>query len=155
KHLNPVPWLELHGHGGREVVRFLLELFTARGLRPCTWQDFVRLTHDDTLRAEAVVALAEARTTRTASILLDQYQGALGEAVAAVVAALDRGDETGARSQLAELAAVVAALDRGDETGARSQLAELAGRTSLGRHLTKPWRVAVAGAPNVGKSSLV
>jgi tRNA modification GTPase len=133
KRLNPVPWLELHGHGGREVVRFLLELFTGRGLRSCTWQEFVRLTLDDILRAEAAVALAEARTTRTASILLDQYQGAQGEAVASIVAALDRGDET----------------------GARSQLAELAGRVSLGLHLTKPWRVVVAGAPNVGKSSLV
>jgi tRNA modification GTPase len=25
----------------------------------------------------------------------------------------------------------------------------------LGRHLTRPWRVVVAGAPNVGKSSLI
>src|SRR5439155_711085 len=34
-------------------------------------------------------------------------------------------------------------------------LKELKSRTRLGRHLTNPWRVVVAGAPNVGKSSLV
>ena len=31
----------------------------------------------------------------------------------------------------------------------------LAQRTPLGRHLSEPWRVVLAGAPNVGKSSLV
>src|SRR5262249_46820694 len=41
KRTGPVPWLEVHCHGGREVVRFLLELFTAHGLRECTWQEFV------------------------------------------------------------------------------------------------------------------
>jgi tRNA modification GTPase len=34
-------------------------------------------------------------------------------------------------------------------------LDELARWTRLGRHLVTPWRVTVAGAPNVGKSSLV
>src|SRR5262249_45570791 len=32
---------------------------------------------------------------------------------------------------------------------------ELARQVRLGRHLTAPWKVVVAGAPNVGKSSLV
>src|SRR5207245_5406532 len=34
-------------------------------------------------------------------------------------------------------------------------LAELAKHAPLGRHLTTPWQVVAAGAPNVGKSSLV
>jgi tRNA modification GTPase len=46
-------------------------------------------------------------------------------------------------------------LTTGNVTTARERLAELLRHAPLGRHLTRPWRVAVAGAPNVGKSSLV
>jgi tRNA modification GTPase len=124
--------LEVHCHGGREVARFLLELFTAHGLRECTWQEFVRGTGDE-LRTAAALALAEARTARTAAILLDQYQGAFAAAVASIHAALERDDKSAA-------AATLGGLTRW---------------ASLGRRLTTPWRVTVAGAPNVGKSSLV
>src|SRR5207244_11945531 len=48
-----------------------------------------------------------------------------------------------------------AALRRGDAMEAGRLLDELARYAGVGRHLTAPWRVAVAGAPNVGKSSLV
>jgi tRNA modification GTPase len=132
KHAEPV-WLELHCHGGREVVRFLLELFEARGLSVCTWQEFLRHTAPDPIRAAAAAALAAATTARAAAILLDQYQGALGQALDAVLAALD-GEHTAAAEEL------LAGLDR---------------RSELGLHLAAPWRVTVAGAPNVGKSSLV
>jgi tRNA modification GTPase len=133
KRAAPVPWLEVHGHGGREVVLFLLDLLVGQGLEPCNWQEFLTLTAADHLSALAAVALAEAPTTRTAAILLDQQAGALGRALDTVCAALDAGDAAGAR--------------RGVE--------ELLRYAALGRHLTRPWRVVVAGAPNVGKSSLV
>jgi tRNA modification GTPase len=133
KSVEPVPWLELHSHGGREVMRFLLDLFLARGLRPCTWQEFLGLTAGDPLRAAAAVALASAPTTRTAAVLLDQYHGAFARA----------------------LEDVLAALERDDLTTATAGLSELARQAAVGRRLTSPWRVAVAGAPNVGKSSLV
>jgi tRNA modification GTPase len=129
----PVPWVEVHGHGGREVVRFLLDLLVGQGLELCSWQEFLSLTMADRLSALAAVALAEAPTTRTAAILLDQQAGALGHALDAACAALDGGDANEARRILGELLRYAA----------------------LGRHLTQPWRVVVAGAPNVGKSSLV
>src|SRR5262249_42363178 len=72
----PVRWLELHCHGGREVLRLLQGLLEARGVRSCSWHDFERRTTTDPLRALAPAALAEAPTARTAAILLDQYQGA-------------------------------------------------------------------------------
>ncbi len=78
KQSEPQPWLEVHGHGGREVVRFLLELFREQGLQSCGWEDFLRKTSADALSAEAAIALSQAATLRTASILLDQQQGALG-----------------------------------------------------------------------------
>ncbi len=129
----PVAWVEIHCHGGAQVVRFLIESLRGRGVRECAWQELERRTDTDPLCAAAVEALAEARTPRVAAILLDQYHGAFGQEVAAVRAALDEGD--------AERAGAL--LDR------------LARYADLGRHLTTPWRVVVAGAPNVGKSSLV
>jgi tRNA modification GTPase len=127
------PWVEVHCHGGREVVRLLLDTFAAHGARVCTWQELDQWTTARPLQALAAAALAEAPTQRTAAILLDQYHGALEQA----------------------LAAAVAALDQNDAATAEALLAGLAGRAALGRHLTTPWCVTVAGAPNVGKSSLV
>jgi tRNA modification GTPase len=129
----PVPWVEVHCHGGREVVRYLLELLGGRGVRVCGWEEFLGAAEEDPLRAAAARELARASTVRAAGILLDQYAGALAR----------------------ELGAVLAALDGGEGESAREGLAALAGRCALGRRLTTPWRVAVAGAPNVGKSSLV
>lgn len=133
KQTEPVPWLEVHGHGGREVVRFLIDLFREQGLHLCSWEDFLRKTSADILKAEAVIALTHAATPRTAGVLLDQQQGALGQALEAIRQALEHGETATAAEGMAQL-----------------------GRyATVGRHLTQPWRVAVAGAPNVGKSSLV
>ncbi|MGH7750979.1 MAG: hypothetical protein ACREQ5_40365, partial [Candidatus Dormibacteria bacterium] len=123
KRAEPTPWLEVHGHGGREVVRFLLDLFRDRGLQICEWDDFLRQTSDDPLSAAAEIALTQATTVRTAAILLDQRNGALGKAF----------DE------------ILAALDFGDTPAAREGLAQLARYTEVGQRLTRPWRVAVAG----------
>jgi tRNA modification GTPase len=133
KYGRPLPLLELHCHGGREVVRLLLELLTARGCSLCTWQELESALDSDPLRAAAATALVQARTTRTAAVLLDQYHGALARTLDAILEARRRQD--------------------GDAAG--RLLDELAGRSALGRHLAAPWRVTVAGAPNVGKSSLV
>ncbi len=129
----PVPWVELHCHGGREVIRFLLEILEARGLEVCSWLDLERQGGAGPERVAALAALVEARTPRTAAILLDQYHGAFVRALAAVRERLTAG-------QLAE---------------AESGLRDLLRYAGVGRHLTNPWRVVVAGAPNVGKSSLV
>ena len=127
------PPLELHCHGGRAAVRFALDLFAAHGIRVVGWPVWLRRTDADPLRAAAAVALAEAATVRTAAILLDQHAGAFRRAV---TAALD-------------------ALDRGDTAAAQPLVGELARWAPLGRHLTRPWRVVLAGPPNVGKSSLL
>src|SRR5262249_30051597 len=80
--------VEPHCHGGREVVRLLVDLFTRRGW-PCrSWSEHLLLTGADPLRGQAAVALARASTTRTAAILLDQALGALSAALTAVREAL-------------------------------------------------------------------
>jgi tRNA modification GTPase len=129
----PTPWLELHCHGGREVVRMLLEALQRHGISICSWQELEELTAEKPARAAAAAALAQAPTLRTAGILLDQYHGAFEQAVRAIRAHLERGATEEARPHLQALAQSAA----------------------VGRHLITPWRVVIAGAPNVGKSSLV
>jgi tRNA modification GTPase len=133
KRLAPIPWLEVHCHGGIEVVRWILETLQRRGIEVCSWQELERQITKDPLQVAAMDALAHASTARTAAILLDQCHGAFARVIAATLAALDRGNV--------------------DE--ATQLLRTLARFTTLGRHLMQPWRVAVMGAPNVGKSSLV
>src|SRR5262249_59945377 len=77
----PDPWVELHCHGGREVVRLILEILESRGARVVNWQELELLTDTDPLRARAAAALAEAPTARTAAILLDQHHGAPRQAL--------------------------------------------------------------------------
>jgi tRNA modification GTPase len=108
-------------------------MFAAHGLQVGSWQDFEQRTNSDPLRATAAIALADAVTDRTAGILLDQYQGEFGRAVREILASWERGDRV-----------------QGD--GLLQSLVRYAG---VGRHLTSPWQLVVAGAPNVGKSSLI
>jgi tRNA modification GTPase len=129
---DPVPRVEIHCHGGPEVTRMLVELLAARGVRPCSWEELPSREGGSIHRA-ALVCLARALTVRTAAILLDQAAGALDRAIEEILAALTAGD-----------------LSRGELL-----LGELLQRASLGLHLTSPWRLVIAGAPNVGKSSLL
>ena len=125
--------VEVHCHGGHAAVARLSEILVAAGCRKLDWRAWARRHHEDPITAEASIALADARTERTATILLDQYHGALRRAVDRIRELLGEGDLTAARRQIKAL------LDRG----------------SLGRHLASPWQVVLAGPPNAGKSSLI
>jgi tRNA modification GTPase len=130
RHVEPQPWVEVHCHGGRQVVAWLVESFQAQGCTPADWRDLagpMRLLRDLT------DGLTRAPTVRTAAILLDQVNGALPR-------------------KLADLDAALAA---SDQSTAERLLAELLRFADLGRHLVEPWKVVIAGPPNVGKSSLV
>lgn len=125
--------VELHCHGGQAAVALVQQILVGRGCRPISWQEWAQLGPEDALRAAALLALAEARTERTAAILLDQYQDALSRAVNAVCGCLEQNDLDGARRRLEEILA----------------------QAATGLHLVQPWRVVVAGPPNAGKSTLV
>ncbi len=124
------PHVEIHCHGGPEVVRLLLELYEQRGVAPCTGQEFARLVAASQRRATLEQQMLHAPTLRTASILWDQCHVRLADHAMALLDARDFG-------KLRELW--------------RGWLALI----PLGLHLVQPWKVVVAGAPNVGKSSLV
>lgn len=125
--------VEVHCHGGMAAVRAVVERLEEAGCEPMQWQEWLRESVDDPIRAEAQIALAEAPTARTAEILLDQFDGALTRAVEQVLDAAVRGDWSSSASLLDILLA----------------------HGELGLHLTRPWRVVLAGRPNVGKSSLM
>src|SRR5262245_36117369 len=55
--------LELHCHGGLAVVRFIFDLYAARGVVEGSWRDFVSLSP---LRAHALALLLQAPTVKTA-----------------------------------------------------------------------------------------
>ena len=125
--------VELHCHGGHAAVSMVRDRLVEQGGHLTSWQDWAARGHSDTISAAARVALADARTERTANILLDQYNGALRRAV-------DR---------------ILDALRTPDPSHGRRLLETLLARYKLGQHLANCWQVVFAGPPNVGKSSLV
>ena len=125
--------VEIHCHGGLLAVRIIEQALVAQGCQAMAWHKWTDAHHDDPITAAAHRALADAPTQRTAAILLDQYQGALRRAFDAIDDARRRGDRNSARVQIDQLLALA----------------------SLGRHLIAPWKIVLAGQPNVGKSSLI
>ena len=62
--------LEVHCHGGRAAVEAIVAALVEEGCQPITWKEFAQQLEADLLAAEARIALAYARTERTATILL-------------------------------------------------------------------------------------
>lgn len=125
--------VEVHCHGGAAAVEAVVNRLVDGGCSRVSWQESVHRSGPDPIRAAAEIALAAAPTARTAAILLDQFDGALRHAIDQMVAAAVKSDWN----------SVTAALD------------SLLRHAKLGLHLTRPWRVVIAGRPNVGKSSLL
>ncbi len=116
--------IEVHCHGGRRVVRWVMDQFLANG---CIEERTPRPLD------EGFELLQRAPTLRTASIILDQLNGAFANEVRRILALLDTDPHTAAQ--------------------ALHTLAYFG--NTVGRHLVEPWKVVVAGPPNVGKSSLI
>ena len=125
--------VEVHCHGGAAAAGAVLADLVKYGCRHMALPGWLTRASRDPISAAARIALMDAPTARAAAILLDQLDGALA---AAVLQAHDQA-ATGAW----QLAAV--GLDM------------LLAQSTLGLRLTRPWRVVLAGKPNVGKSSLV
>lgn len=125
--------VEIHCHGGRAAAERIIGDLAADGCEEIPWRQWLPETESKGIRAAALIQLAEAPTERTAAVLLDQLHGALAREIGEISKSLSVGE-------------IQAALTRLDALSARS---------SLGLHLTEPWRVVLAGPPNVGKSSLI
>tara|TARA_R110002111_G_scaffold256979_2_gene324568 strand:- start:42549 stop:43715 length:1167 start_codon:yes stop_codon:yes gene_type:complete len=125
--------IDIHCHGGMAAVERILTDLQTQGCQIQTWQDSARKS-EPALEVELQETLTAATTFRAAEILLRQSQGLLRAAFSALLP-----DET--------------SVFEPDDFQTRIQ--ELLRWEHLGLHLTAPWRVVLAGRPNVGKSSLI
>jgi tRNA modification GTPase len=125
--------LEVHCHGGIAASQRLAAALVEAGCEIVSGNRWLELHAASMLEAEVDKALAKATTRRTAAILLEQRSGALVRNVDAVRLTVTRGDLKAAARQLQRLISMA----------------------EIGLHLTRPWLIAIAGKPNVGKSSLI
>ena len=154
---------ELHLHGGRAVVAAVLRVLSERdGLRMAEPGEFTRRAFDngrlDLAQIEGLADLIDAETASQRRAALRQYSGSLGEKCREWSASLTRG--------LALLEATIDFADEEipDETYAVASKAIFSVRDDLAHALSAPamterlrsgWRVAILGAPNAGKSTLI
>ena len=125
--------LEIHCHGGRQSSAQIVADLTSAGCTQIDADAWLTRQQECLLTAAAHLALSQTTTLRTATILLDQYHGALRR----------------------EIEAIVVDLEKENAASAIARLECLLQHAEFGKHLTEPWRVVIAGQPNVGKSSLI
>lgn len=154
--------VELHCHGGRAVADAILAAVHALGARPAQPGEFTlrAFLNDriDLVQAEAIADLVASGSAQAARAAMRSLEGEFSAAVAELQRALtklrvqieawlDFPDEDlpfdAAPECTAELDTLVARLDA------------LCRRARSGRALRDGLSVAIAGAPNVGKSSLL
>ncbi|TAM10514.1 MAG: tRNA uridine-5-carboxymethylaminomethyl(34) synthesis GTPase MnmE [Nevskiaceae bacterium] len=153
--------VELQGHGGRVVTDMVLGALLVAGARGAEPGEFSRRAYlngrIDLAQAEAVADLIDAATETAARAAQRSLSGAFSERVSALSEAIQ---EVRAR--------VEGALDFSDEDAAwfgpqleaafervTQELEELLRNAGQGRRFTEGCVIALAGQPNVGKSTLL
>ncbi|MBI1249493.1 GTP-binding protein [bacterium] len=125
--------VEIHCHGGMQASQRILQHLSTAGCEVISWQEWIANQEEDAIIAEARLALPHAATQQAALHLLDQCQGALSR----------------------EINDIVKLLEQTDIETARKRIESVLQFAQVGKGLTQPWSIVLAGPPNVGKSSLL
>ena len=120
--------VEVSCHGGRAAVNRILDSLCSAGASTVDWQT-QQATIDSAFESELTNAVSQATTARTTALLLGQASGTLHASL----------------SQMLQL----------DSEELTSRLSEMLAWSQFGLHLTQPWKIVLAGRPNVGKSTLI
>lgn len=156
--------VELHLHGGRAVIaRVLEELGALSGFRSAEPGEFTRRALDagrmDLTEVEGLADLIDAETEAQRRLAAQLADGALSATIAEVrkgavhalaltEAAIDFADEDDAPEDVSdEVAGILAGVD--------AALRRLVDGARRGEKVRDGFRVALVGAPNVGKSTLL
>jgi len=153
---------EFHLHGGAAVIGAILEALTALGLRLAEPGEFTRRAFEngklDLVQAEGVADLIDAETDAQRRQALEQLGGrlsavqarwreALTQALSMFEAAVDFPDE--------EVPADVASRARPILEALVAELDAASADAERGTRVREGFRVALLGAPNAGKSTLL
>ncbi len=157
------PVVELHLHGGRAVLASVLHVLGRRdGLRLAEPGEFTRRAFDngrlDLSQVEGLADLIAAETASQQRAALHQYSGVIGERCRAWSTQMTRG-----------LALLEATIDFADEeipvetwqiatdeiVAVRDAIRSDLASAHPAERMRDGWRVAILGAPNAGKSTLI
>lgn len=120
---------EIHCHGGSLAVSRICQDLEAAGVRPVVSSQTTEETLSQRITRVTNAALLKCRTRKTAGVVLAQQDGRL------LSFAEDLQSDSEERRKEAQL--------------------HMKRWRGVAEHLTRPWRVAIVGEPNVGKSSLI
>jgi tRNA modification GTPase len=153
---------EFHTHGGQVILQSLFETVCACGARPARPGEFseraFRNSKIDLAQAEAIADLIDSRTARAARSAMRTMRGEFSAKTNALIdrlhlaraeleASIDFPDDIGPAdrfdAQFAEITAI------------RTALCAMSAAGRQGARLNSGAAVAIAGAPNVGKSTLM
>ncbi len=152
--------IEIQTHGSPVIIREILNLVLKNGARLASRGEFTKrafLNHKiDLSQAEAVLDLINAKTSKTASLAANNLSGTLKneinnmrenliEILAKITASLDFPEDV-KEVEYAEILSVL--------SGAETKIEKILQNARCHNVLREGIQIAIAGCPNVGKSSL-